>query len=214
MYQYELSIWIIVNSKKKSWIIKWENVFFVVFRFVIFRVLVVFLRYQTYHKTKEQEKEVMYIYVCTFIFLSTIHTVHIYIYIYIYIYPQTDCFVVLQLFSVAGHARCFKLGSKSGWLYVSSTSYSRPIVILSVSEGIFCKSIFTYSQSVTGMLNSWEEFSIYAYVAASNSALKCSTHEHIYFHPKQTVSLYHNSSVWFDTRDFSRVWVWMWSSVI
>ena len=43
------------------------------------------------------------------------HT-HIYIYIYIYIYinchPQTDCFVVSQLFSVARHARRSKPGSK------------------------------------------------------------------------------------------------------
>ena len=35
-----------------------------------------------------------------------------YIYSYIYCYPQTDCFVASQLFSVAGHARRFKLGSK------------------------------------------------------------------------------------------------------
>ena len=31
---------------------------------------------------------------------------------YIYSHPQTDCFVVLQLFSVARHMGCLKLGSK------------------------------------------------------------------------------------------------------
>ena len=35
-----------------------------------------------------------------------------YIYIYIYSHPQTDCFVLSQLFSVARHAGFFKLGSK------------------------------------------------------------------------------------------------------
>ena len=38
----------------------------------------------------------------------------LYIYIYIYCHPQTDCFVVSQIFSVARSAKCFKLGSKPG----------------------------------------------------------------------------------------------------
>ena len=40
--------------------------------------------------------------------------VYIYIYIYIFIdfHPQTDCYVVSQLFSVARYAGHFKLGSK------------------------------------------------------------------------------------------------------
>ena len=51
--------------------------------------------------------------------LSHTHT-HIYIYIYIYIYrhPQTDCFVVSQLISVAWHVGRLKLGSKPVQLYV------------------------------------------------------------------------------------------------
>ena len=36
--------------------------------------------------------------------------------IHIYIYCQTDCFVVLQIFSVARQARFPKLGWKPGWL--------------------------------------------------------------------------------------------------
>ena len=30
-------------------------------------------------------------------------------------HPQTDCFVVSQLFSMTRHVRCFKPGLKSGW---------------------------------------------------------------------------------------------------
>ena len=39
-------------------------------------------------------------------------------YIYIYCHPQTDCFVLSELFSVARHVECSKLGSKSIHLYV------------------------------------------------------------------------------------------------
>ena len=56
------------------------------------------------------------------------------------IYIERDWFVMSQLFSVARPARCFKLGSKPGWLYVSRISYSRLIVILYVTKGFF----FTY----------------------------------------------------------------------
>ena len=45
------------------------------------------------------------------------HT-HIHIYIYIYCYPQTDCFVLSQLFSVARQVGRLKLGSKPADLYV------------------------------------------------------------------------------------------------
>ena len=43
---------------------------------------------------------------------------YIYIYIYIYCHPQTDCFVVSQLFSVAQYVGRLKLGSKPAQLYV------------------------------------------------------------------------------------------------
>ena len=45
-------------------------------------------------------------------------SVCIYIYIYIYSHPQTDCFVVSQLFSVARHIGRLKLGLKPAQLYV------------------------------------------------------------------------------------------------
>ena len=42
----------------------------------------------------------------------------LYIYIYIYCHPQTDCFVVSELFSVARHVGRLKLGSKPAHIYV------------------------------------------------------------------------------------------------
>ena len=53
--------------------------------------------------------------------LNHTHThTHIYIYIYIYIYchPQTDCFVLWELFSVARHVGRSKTGSKPIQFYV------------------------------------------------------------------------------------------------
>ena len=44
--------------------------------------------------------------------------IYIYIYIYIYSHPQTDCFVLSELFSVARHAGHLKPGSKPIQLYV------------------------------------------------------------------------------------------------
>ena len=42
----------------------------------------------------------------------------VYIYIYIYSHPQTDCFILSELFSVARHAGRSKPGSKPIQLYV------------------------------------------------------------------------------------------------
>ena len=49
---------------------------------------------------------------------SPININYIYIYIYIYCHPQTDYFVVSQLFSVARHVGWLKLGSKPTQLYI------------------------------------------------------------------------------------------------
>ena len=49
---------------------------------------------------------------------------------------------------MARYARCFKLGSKRGWLYVSQTSYLKTIVNLNGSEVIFRYTfIYTLSES-------------------------------------------------------------------
>ena len=44
--------------------------------------------------------------------------IYIYIYIYIYCHPQTDCFILSELFGVARHAGRSKRGSKPAQLYV------------------------------------------------------------------------------------------------
>ena len=51
--------------------------------------------------------------------LLSLLSLSISVYIYIYSHPQTDCFVLLELFSVARHAGRLKLGSKPVQLYVS-----------------------------------------------------------------------------------------------
>ena len=56
----------------------------------------------------------MYVYIYTYIYIST----YICIYIYIYCHPQTDSFVLLQLFSVARHVGRLNLGSKPAQHYV------------------------------------------------------------------------------------------------
>ena len=64
--------------------------------------------------------EVGDIYISPNIIAEIYLVIYIYIYIYIYIlgHPQTDCFVVSQLFSLARHAGRFKLGSRPAQLYV------------------------------------------------------------------------------------------------
>ena len=63
-------------------------------------------------------------------------SLNLYIYIYIYCHPQTDCFVVSQLFSVARHARFSKLGSKHGWLIYQPKILPHSYKETSISEGI------------------------------------------------------------------------------
>ena len=60
------------------------------------------------------------------------HT-HIYIYIYIYILLST---ILATSKRVARLMRCFKLGLKLSWLYISQTCYPRAVFILSITEGI------------------------------------------------------------------------------
>ena len=65
--------------------------------------------------------------------------------IYIYCHSQTNCFIESQHFSVARYVRCFKLGSKTGWIYVSRMSYPKAIVPLDVNPGILHLYLFTNS---------------------------------------------------------------------
>ena len=73
----------------------------------------------------------------------------------VYCHPQTDHFIVWQLFSVARHMRCFKLGSKPSWLM--SFRFFRYIYSY-VHCWLFMRTILhwrTYSswQSLTQVLN-------------------------------------------------------------
>ena len=60
---------------------------------------------------------------------------YIYIYIYIYRHPQTDCFVVSHLFSVARQTRFLKLGSKQGRLKRQSKILTLSHEEISASKG-------------------------------------------------------------------------------
>ena len=58
----------------------------------------------------------IYLYTCKY--TSVYIYIYKYLYIYIYSHPQTDCFVLSELFSVARHAGRSKPGSKPVQLYV------------------------------------------------------------------------------------------------
>ena len=125
---------------------------------------------------------------------KNMHT-SIYIYIYIYILSSTDCFIVLQLFSMARLMRWFKLRLKLGWLYVCSLFYPRAIAILSIRGGIFLQIHYQLPE----VFNSWKE-QLHFSICGSRHIfpLEYSTHEvsiYIVIH-RQTVLLYHNSSLY------------------
>ena len=88
----------------------------------------------------------------------------IYIYIYIYCHPQTDCFVVPQLFSLARHVGHSKLGSKPAQLYVRLSI--RPPVskgnykVLSSNSSNSARLFTFYILPDTRVLNSLEELCI------------------------------------------------------
>ena len=90
----------------------------------------------------------------------------------------TDSFVVSQLISMARHAKCFKLGSKTGWLYASQIPYHRDIDNLSVSVLIVtCIYIYYLHIRLNGY---WGAQFIrkalhYAWVTTANSSRECST---------------------------------------
>ena len=126
--------------------------------------------------------------------LSILKLLYIYIYIYIYSHPQTDCFILTELFSVARHVGCSKPGSKLIQLYVRLSlrplsqqayhvwlrEFSRYHV---VTAAAVC--LHFYTLSATRVLNSFED--LYIMRAAAEN---CSTRvlnpmgEHIYCHPQ------------------------------
>ena len=133
-----------------------------------------------------------------------------YIYIYIYCHPQTDCFVLTELFSVAIHAGRSKPGSKPIQLYrytnsrpTSRSHWLREFLRYLCSNSSSVR-LFTFLYlSATRVLNSFEELCI-TLAAADNSFASvlnppCGS-VYIVIH-RQTVLFYQNSSVWLDTQD-------------
>ena len=90
---------------------------------------------------------------------------------------MTGCLVVSQLFNVAIHVRCSKVGSKLtdftlvGYLTPKLSSLS------TIAKGFYVYIYIHIRLSATGVLNSLQESCIYAYVVAGNSPLDCSTHK-------------------------------------
>ena len=96
---------------------------------------------------------------------------------YIYCHPQTDCFVVLQLFSVAKHLGHLKLESKPAQLYVRLSIRPLGQQAFHVSKGIIRYYVATaaafvylhfYTLPDTRVLDSFEELCIIR-AAAENS---------------------------------------------
>ena len=90
---------------------------------------------------------------------------YIYIYIYIYCHPQTDCFVVSQLFSVVRHIGCFKLGLKPAQLYIRLSIIPLSHQLIYISSGIIRHYVVVFiclhfALSDTRVLNSYEELCI------------------------------------------------------
>ena len=105
-------------------------------------------------------------------FRRTIVYIYIYIYIYIVIHRQT-IFVISQLFSVARHLGCFKLGSKPSQLYVKLSILPLSQQATYISSEIITPYVLTFISLCfylwdTRMLNSFEELCI-TWMAAINS---------------------------------------------
>ena len=134
-----------------------------------------------------------------------IFSLYIYIYICVYCHPQTDCFVVLQPFGVDRHVGRLKLGLKPIQFYVRLCIIPLSQQANHVSSGIirhyivpfvclhFCLSGYQSAQFIGRAL----------YYANSSRKIRRQSVQppwggvYIVIH-RQTVSLYHNSSVWLD----------------
>ena len=106
-----------------------------------------------------------------------IQYIYIYIYIYIYFHPQTDCFVLSELFRVSRHVGHSKPGSKPIQLYVRLSltllgqqayhvwlrDFLRYYIV--TAAAVF---LHFYTLSATRVLNSFEELCILR-AAAENS---------------------------------------------
>ena len=130
--------------------------------------------------------------------------IYIYIYIYIYCHPRTDCFVVSQLFTKTRHVERLNLGSKPAQLYFRLSIIPLSQHAIHVSSGnirhyavtlvLFYILLYWIPRSSIH----WKSFALCEWQPLIPS-LECSTLDegsvYIVIH-RQTVSLYHNSSVY------------------
>ena len=127
---------------------------------------------------------------------------------YTHCYPHTDCFVVSQLFSVARDAGRLNLGSKPTQLYVSLSIRPLNHQANHVSSGIIRYYVVAFvclHLYLTGYQRA--QFIRWALHYASGSRKILYKRDqppwgsvYIVIH-RQTISLYHNSSVWLDMQD-------------
>ena len=88
-----------------------------------------------------------YIYIYIYIFIYIYYAgqyMYIYIYIYIYCHAWTNSFLVSQLFIEARHARCFKLRSKTGWLFADWIYFVELPSIWEKAKNFFRTHIYIY----------------------------------------------------------------------
>ena len=125
---------------------------------------------------------------------------------HIYCHLQTHCFVVSQLFSVSRHVGRLKLGSKPTQLYVRLSIRSLGQQAYHVGKGIIryfvatAAAAFVYILFPTGYQSAQFVWRALHYASGSwkfphQSAQPPWGSVYIVIH-RQTVSLYHNSSVW------------------
>ena len=127
------------------------------------------------------------------------------VYIYIYIVIHRQIFVVSRLFSVVRHVGCLKLRLKPTQLYVKLSiillsyllTYISSVIIRHFVVALVC---LHFALLDTRVLNSYEELCITQVAAINSFARELNPwweSVYIVIH-RQTVSLYHNSSVWLD----------------
>ena len=109
------------------------------------------------------------------------------IYIYIYCHPQTDCFVLSELFSVARHVGRSKPRSKP--IQLESQTARATSVPPGNFQGIYVEtaaaasvSLHFYTLSATRVLNSFEEVCIMRATAENSFARVLNPHERAYIY--------------------------------
>ena len=140
-------------------------------------------------------------------FIQSFVVLYIYIYIYIYIccHPQTDCFVVSQLIKMARRIGRFKLGLKPAQLYIRLSiiplSQQSTYDSLGIRHRVVDFGCLHFALLDNRVLHSCEKLCI-TRVTAFNIFARVLSCVYIDIHI-QTVSLYHNLSVWLVTQDAS-----------